>query len=175
MLDILLTEALCRALKPGTRLLLIGDSDQLPSVGAGNVLGDIIRSDRFNTVRLREIFRQASASLIITNAHCINQGDYPDLDVKDNDFFFIQRDTAEEIASTVCALCTTRLPQLLRRGDAVEDTGHCTVPKGERGHCESECAASARTKSADAVEERTKIPRRCLSRGRQGHADKEQL
>lgn len=111
MLDILLTEALCRALKPGTRLLLIGDSDQLPSVGAGNVLGDIIRSDRFNTVRLREIFRQASASLIITNAHCINQGDYPDLDVKDNDFFFIQRDTAEEIASTVCALCTTRLPR----------------------------------------------------------------
>ena len=111
MLDILLTEALCRALKPGTRLLLIGDSDQLPSVGAGNVLGDIIRSDRFNTVRLREIFRQASASLIITNAHCINQGDYPDLDVKDNDFFFMQRDTAEEIANTVCSLCVSRLPR----------------------------------------------------------------
>ena len=111
MVDITLFSSLLNALPLGCRLIMVGDSDQLPSVGAGNVLGDIIRSDRFNTVRLREIFRQASASLIITNAHCINQGDYPDLDVKDNDFFFIQRDTAEEIASTVCALCTTRLPR----------------------------------------------------------------
>ena len=126
MLDIMLTEALCRALRPGTRLLLIGDSDQLPSVGAGNVLGDIILSDRYNTVRLREIFRQASASLIITNAHCINQGDYPELDIKDNDFFFLQRDTAEEISSTVCSLCVSRLPKAY--GDGIRSKLQVIAP-----------------------------------------------
>ncbi|PWM27056.1 MAG: ATP-dependent RecD-like DNA helicase [Oscillospiraceae bacterium] len=110
MMDILLMNALCKAIKPGTRLLLIGDSDQLPSVGAGNVLSDIIRSERYNTVMLREIFRQARASLIITNAHAINNGEYPDLDIKDNDFFFMTRKSAAEIADTVAALCRTRLP-----------------------------------------------------------------
>ena len=103
-------DALCKAIKPGTRLLLIGDSDQLPSVGAGNVLSDIIRSERYNTVMLREIFRQARASLIITNAHAINNGEYPDLDIKDNDFFFLTRQSAAEVAETVAALCRTRLP-----------------------------------------------------------------
>lgn len=111
MVDILLLEALCKAIKPGARLLLIGDSDQLPSVGAGNVLSDIIESERFNTVRLREVFRQASESLIITNAHSINNGELPELDVKNNDFFFIEREKVDDIVSTVVGLWRTRLPR----------------------------------------------------------------
>ncbi len=111
MIDGLLLEALCRALHPGTRLLLIGDADQLPSVGAGNVLRDLIDSERFATVKLREIFRQAQESMIITNAHAINDGEYPLLDSKDNDFFFIHREREQEIAQTVADLWRIRLPR----------------------------------------------------------------
>jgi len=111
MVDSLLIAALLKAIKPGARLLLIGDSDQLPSVGAGCVLNDIIESDRFNTVKLTEIFRQASESLIITNAHAINDGKPPVLTANDKDFFFLRRDNDEDIASTVADLCSRRLPK----------------------------------------------------------------
>ena len=111
MIDTALMAALLRAIKPGARLIIIGDSDQLPSVGAGNVLRDIIESGRFSTVRLTEIFRQAQKSLIVTNAHKINSGASPDLWVKDNDFFFLPRQSDREIAATVCELCHTRLPK----------------------------------------------------------------
>ena len=111
MVDLLLMEALLKAMKPGSRLIIIGDSDQLPSVGAGNVLRDLIDSGRFSTVRLNEIFRQAQKSLIVTNAHRINTGEMPVLDVKDNDFFFMKRDGDRAIASTVIELCKTRLPR----------------------------------------------------------------
>ena len=111
MIDICLAEALLKAIKPGAKLLLIGDFDQLPSVGAGNVLKDIISSERFNTVQLTEIFRQAEQSLIVTNAHAINSGRYPDLTTKSNDFFFIPRENDEMTAHTVAALCKTRLPK----------------------------------------------------------------
>lgn len=110
MIDSALMCALLRAVKPGARFILIGDSDQLPSVGAGNVLRDILDSGRFATVRLNEIFRQASRSLIITNAHAINQGEMPALNVKDNDFFFLRRNTDAEIAHTIADLCKKRLP-----------------------------------------------------------------
>ena len=111
MLDEPLTCALLKAVKPGARLVLIGDADQLPSVGAGNVLRDIIASGRFETVALTEIFRQSQNSLIVTNAHAINHGNAPRLDVKSGDFFFLSRNTDREIAATVADLCRNRLPR----------------------------------------------------------------
>ena len=111
MIDNALMASLLRAIKPGARLIIIGDIDQLPSVGAGNVLRDIIDSERFATVRLTEIFRQAEESLIITNAHAVNNGKMPVLNVKDNDFFFLPREYDRDIAATVCDLCINRLPR----------------------------------------------------------------
>ena len=89
MMDEPLTAALLRAIKPGARLVLIGDADQLPSVGAGNVLHDLLASRRFAAVALTEVFRQAQHSLIVTNAHAVNRGEMPRMDAKDNDFFYL--------------------------------------------------------------------------------------
>lgn len=111
MIDCFLASSLLKAVKPGSRVVLIGDADQLPSVGAGNVLRDLIASKRFATVRLNTIFRQAEKSLIVTNSHAINDGKCPDLSVKDNDFFFIARDSDREIALTIADLCKNRLPR----------------------------------------------------------------
>lgn len=111
MVDNDLMAALLRAVKPGARVIIIGDADQLPSVGAGNVLRDLLESGRFSTVCLSEIFRQAQQSLIVTNAHAINRGEMPRLDVKTNDFFFLPRETDAQIAATVAQLCQTRLPR----------------------------------------------------------------
>lgn len=110
MMDVLLMEALLRASKRGSRFVFIGDADQLPSVGAGNLLCDLIDSDAFRVVRLTEIFRQSEESLIVTNAHRINRGEEPDLQTKDKDFFFLQRQPWE-IASTIVSLTETRLPR----------------------------------------------------------------
>lgn len=111
MLDLSLMAALLRAMKRGSRLVLIGDSDQLPSVGAGNVLSDLIASERIRTIRLTEIFRQSGESLIITNAHKINEGASPVLNVTDNDFFFVRRDREGDIAETIATLIDERLPK----------------------------------------------------------------
>ena len=111
MLDLALMAALLRAMKRGSRLVLIGDSDQLPSVGAGNVLSDLIASERIKTVRLVDIFRQSGESLIITNAHKINEGESPILNATDNDFFFVRRDREGDIAETVASLIDERLPR----------------------------------------------------------------
>ena len=113
MIDILLMESTLRALKNGSRLILIGDSDQLPSVGAGNVLGDILASGVFTTVRLTEIFRQSGSSMIVTNAHRINEGMMPSTENKsiDADFFLIRRSSEEEISATVVDLIQNRLPR----------------------------------------------------------------
>lgn len=111
MVDLALMNALMHALKRGSRLILIGDADQLPSVGAGNVLTDLITSGAVDTVRLTEIFRQSEQSLIVTNAHNINSGKKPVLNVTDNDFFFIRRESEREIANTVADLITKRLPK----------------------------------------------------------------
>ena len=133
MVDNSLLCSLCKAIKPGARLILIGDADQLPSVGAGRVLNDIIDSGRFATVRLTEIFRQARESLIVTNAHAINEGTYPNLGVKNNDFFYLYRRTDREIAETVVELCKTRLPRTY--GKATEGGIQIITPsrKGEAG------------------------------------------
>ena len=111
MVDLALFSALLRALRPGTRLVLVGDADQLPSVGAGNVFSDLIRSGRVETVFLREVFRQAEQSAIIRNAHAVNMGEAPSLTNNQGDFFFLCRRDAERTVSTVVELCKTRLPE----------------------------------------------------------------
>lgn len=114
MVDTMLMNSLLKAIAPGTRLLLVGDVDQLPSVGPGNVLKDIISSDVIPVVRLLEIFRQAGESAIITNAHRINTGQYPELTIKDKDFFFMKRAVQEEIIGTIIQLIKTRLPKFAK-------------------------------------------------------------
>ena len=111
MIDTLLMKALLKAIKPGGKLILIGDADQLPSVGAGNILNDLIGCGLFETIELTEIFRQASESLIVTNAHMINNGEYPELGSKRGDFFFIARNDDVSTAYTVAQLCAERLPK----------------------------------------------------------------
>lgn len=111
MIDTQLMASLLKAVKPGAHLILIGDADQLPSVGAGNVLNDIISSERFNTVSLTEIFRQSNAGLIITNAHLINSGELPELYSKSSDFFFLRRLNDDDVARTIVDLYLYRLPK----------------------------------------------------------------
>ena len=110
MVDLMLFSALLRALRPGTRLVLVGDADQLPSVGAGNVFSDLIRSGQVETVSLREVFRQASESAIIRNAHAVNEGETPRLTNNQGDFFFLRRQDPQKAVETVVELCRTRLP-----------------------------------------------------------------
>jgi exodeoxyribonuclease V alpha subunit len=112
MLDTVLAYHLVRALPDTGRLILVGDVDQLPSVGPGSVLADLIRSDAVEVVRLTEIFRQAQRSLIVVNAHRVNQGHMPVLESvdSDGDFFFFERRTPEEIVETVCQLVARRIP-----------------------------------------------------------------
>lgn len=110
MVDTLLMDSFLKAVKNGARVILIGDSDQLPSVGAGNILGDIIASECFCTVRLTDIFRQADSSMIVTNAHAVNSGELPVSGGKDSDFFVLKRSTDAEVAATVTDLCVRRLP-----------------------------------------------------------------
>ena len=111
MVDLLLMRSLLCALPEECTLILVGDPDQLPSVGAGNVFSDMIRSGAIETVRLTEVFRQARQSLIVMNAHAVNSGELPVLDAKDGDFFFIRRLTGQSLVQTVCELCAQRLPQ----------------------------------------------------------------
>ncbi len=111
MVDTLLFESLLRAMRLSCRLVMVGDADQLPSVGAGNVLRDIIDSDMLYTVHLQEIFRQAAQSLIVTNAHQIVRGEYPDLNVRDNDFFFMRGTSHQAITQTLVDLISRRLPK----------------------------------------------------------------
>ena len=113
MIDIVLMHGLLKAINDGTRLIIVGDANQLPSVGAGNVLKDILKSGVIPVVRLTEIFRQAQQSSIVTNAHKINNGEYPDLTKKDNDFFFIRRSNINELCSLIVDLVKRRLPKYL--------------------------------------------------------------
>ncbi len=110
MVDILLMEGLLAAVRPGTRLILVGDADQLPSVGAGNVLRDILASETVHAVRLKDIFRQAAESLIVVNAHRINRGEYPSFNEKGKDCFFLERFREKDIQDTMRDLLQTRLP-----------------------------------------------------------------
>ena len=110
MVDVLLFDSLLRAVRLGCKLIMVGDSDQLPSVGAGNLLGDLISSDTVTVIELKEIFRQARQSCIVTNAHKIVSGEYPDLTQKNNDFFFFKRDDYDKAVRLIVDLAKTRLP-----------------------------------------------------------------
>jgi len=116
MVDVPLMSSLVRALPGDASLLLVGDVDQLPSVGPGMVLGDLIASGRLPVVRLTEVFRQAAHSRIITNAHLINEGRLPELPEADasSDFFFIRRDDPERITDTLVELVRKRIPSKFR-------------------------------------------------------------
>ena len=111
MVDITLMQGLLMALPAHSRLVLVGDADQLPSVGAGNVFSDIIRSEIVDAVRLTEIFRQTEESRIVRNAHMINGGDHPRLGENKGDFFFMQRREPGKVLDTIIELCTKRLPE----------------------------------------------------------------
>ncbi|MDE5583580.1 MAG: ATP-dependent RecD-like DNA helicase [Ruminococcus sp.] len=111
MVDVLLFSSLLHALKPECRLVITGDSDQLPSVGAGNVLRDLIDSGAVPVITLREIFRQSEKSCIVTNAHRIVSGEYPDLTKKNSDFFFFRRAEPENALNLISELVAKRLPK----------------------------------------------------------------
>ena len=110
MIDLILMNGLVSAIRPGTRLVIVGDADQLPSVGAGNVLRDMISSEYIYSTKLTEIFRQAKESMIVVNAHRINHGEYPDCNAKGKDFFLLRRSAEKEMLETIKTLCLKRLP-----------------------------------------------------------------
>lgn len=136
MVDTFIFESVMRALPLGCRLVLVGDSDQLPSVGPGNVLGDLIESGIIPVVRLNEIFRQAQQSLIVTNAHKIVNGEMPVLSQTDKDFFFLQRNNKSDVTNVIIDLCTNRLPKAY--GYSAFDNIQVLSPskKGELGTAE---------------------------------------
>lgn len=111
MVDIILMNNLLKAIMPGTRVILVGDIDQLPSVGAGNVLKDIIESEIVKVVELNEIFRQAQESMIIVNAHKINNGEAPYVNTKGKDFFFLEESNAKDVVDRVLEVTRDRLPK----------------------------------------------------------------
>jgi exodeoxyribonuclease V alpha subunit len=133
MMDIFLFSSLLKAIKPGARVMLIGDSDQLPSVGAGNVLSDLIASKVFPVICLKKIFRQSRESQIVLNAHRINEGQYPNLNQKIGDFFFLSRESPAQAAETVISLCKDRLPA--RYGEDIVSQIQVITPtrKGDAG------------------------------------------
>lgn len=114
MVDIFLMNALLRAITPGTRLILVGDVDQLPSVGAGNVLKDLIESECFKTVKLSKIFRQAEESEIVVNAHKINRGEKINLHTDSKDFIFIKRENQNAVLGAVLGLVKDKLPDYVK-------------------------------------------------------------
>ena len=133
MVDVLLMASLLRALPESCRLIMVGDADQLPSVGAGRVLRDLSVDDFVPTVRLTEVFRQAAESLIVTNAHEIVRGEMPNLHQKENDFFFLPRSDAQATADTVVDLCVRRLPQAYGVSPLTDVQVLCPGRKGDLG------------------------------------------
>ena len=111
MVDVQLLHSLLQAVPPNKRIILVGDPDQLPPVGPGFPFSDMLRSGQLPCVRLTEIFRQAQESLIVMNAHRVNQGQMPELRSVTSDFFFMRRQSEDAVRQTIRDLCTTRLPQ----------------------------------------------------------------
>jgi exodeoxyribonuclease V alpha subunit len=134
MIDVVLMAALLDALTSGVRLIIVGDADQLPPVGAGNVLKDILSSDRIDYVRLKDIYRQAGESLIVTNAHNINRGEMPVTNKDDGNFFLYKRSDEESVCKTIKELCSERLPVYLgsEKGSALMDIQVVTPVKNRR-------------------------------------------
>lgn len=133
MVDISLFSSLLNALPLGCRLVMVGDSDQLPAVGAGNVLHDLIMSETLPVVELKKVFRQAMKSRIVTNAHDIVAGKMPDLETKDNDFFFMKRNNSNSVVATIAELCSKRLPDAYGFDPFNDIQVLCQSRKGECG------------------------------------------
>ena len=133
MVDIFLFQHFLDAVRFGCRIILVGDSDQLPAVGAGNVLGDIIASGMIPVVTLTEIFRQAQESLIVTNAHDVIGGRMPVIDSRDNDFFFLNREDPILASKTVAQLCMERLPKAYGYSPLYDIQVLCPSRKGDCG------------------------------------------
>lgn len=133
MVDIVLFSSLLDALPIGCRLVMVGDSDQLPPVGAGNVLHDMINSKALPVVELKEVFRQAMESLIVTNAHKIVKGELPEITRTDKDFFFLERNAPLSAAKTVAELCSARLPKAYKYSPTEDIQVLCPSRKGEAG------------------------------------------
>lgn len=132
MVDEYVFNSLLHALERGTRLVLVGDKDQLASVGAGNVLNDLIKCGKFPVSYLTEIYRQSESSRIVPNAHKINAGTMPDLDNKTSDFFFEEKENADDICATTLALVTARLPKYLKmRAQDIQVL--CPMKRGSAG------------------------------------------
>ncbi len=140
MVDLFLMYSLLKAMRSSTRLIMVGDSDQLPSVGAGNVLHDIIRSGTVSQVSLTEIFRQAKQSTIVVNAHKINRGEYPVLNESGTDFFFVKRENAVDISASIVDLCVNRLPKAYRINPLYQIQVLSPTRKGITGVHELSCA-----------------------------------
>lgn len=164
MVDALLFRAVLGALRPGAQLVLVGDVDQLPSVGAGSVLADVIDSDAASVIRLTEIFRQAAASKIVVSAHKINSGELPDLDTAgDSDFYFIVRDEPEAARQTIVDLVAERIPAKFKL-DPITDVQVLTpMHRGDLGTAAINRALQERLNPTSGVElgrgERTFRPR----------------
>ena len=133
MVDVQLFESVLHALPLGCRLILVGDCDQLPSVGAGNVLGDLIRCGKFPVVQLQEVFRQSMNSLIVRNAHRVVAGEMPELHDRTGDFFFLPMRQADRIADTVVGLYTERLPRTYGYDPATDIQVLCPGKRGAVG------------------------------------------
>jgi exodeoxyribonuclease V alpha subunit len=135
MVDVLLMYALLRALPKTSGLILVGDVDQLPSVGPGNALRDLIESAVVPVVRLTEVFRQAASSKIITSAHLIREGKMPELRSADSgsDFYFVERQTPEEIAATLVKLLQDRIPNHLKLDPIRDVQVLCPMNRGSIG------------------------------------------
>ncbi|QNO16724.1 ATP-dependent RecD-like DNA helicase [Alkalicella caledoniensis] len=134
MVDIILMYNLLKAVAINTVVVLVGDVDQLPSVGAGNVLKDIINSGTVNVVKLTRIFRQALGSAIITNAHKINKGEFPELkSSKDSDFFFMDEEDPGKLVEQIRELCTVRLPKYYKVDPINDIQVLCPMQRGDTG------------------------------------------
>lgn len=133
MVDVLLFSSLLDAVPRGCRLILVGDTDQLPPVGAGNVLGDLIASNKLPVVELKEVFRQAMESLIVVNSHRIVRGEMPDLSAHSGDFFFMARSSASAVEKTVCDLASRRLKDAYGYSPMTDIQVLCPSRKGPLG------------------------------------------
>ena len=133
MVDSVLFESVLRALPLGCRLVMVGDSDQLPSVSAGNVLGELIKSGKIPCVQLTEIFRQSMKSLIVTNAHKIVNGEMPEITRTDNDFFFMRYSSTDTVSQKIVELCSSRLPKAYGYSPLDDIQILCPSRKGELG------------------------------------------
>lgn len=133
MVDVLLFASLLEAVPRGCRLILVGDTDQLPPVGAGNVLGDLIASGKVPVVELKEVFRQAMESLIVMNSHRIVRGEMPDLSARSGDFFFMSRSSTAAVEKTICDLACRRLKEAYGYSPLTDIQVLCPSRKGGLG------------------------------------------